>query len=130
MAERGGMRWRWGAYVPVLVWSLVVLWVGGRPNLTLPATTELPIDKLGHFGMYGILGLSLAWGWQRNLRRPAAWLLIAAGILVGAVDEAQQLSVPGRSAELGDLVADAAGVLMGFWLGARWFRRGERHGGG
>jgi VanZ family protein len=126
-----GPGWRgWRRYVPAVVWAGVVLWIGSRPNLTLPVETDLSIDKFGHFVVYGVRGVTWGWGWVRNGGRPAAWLLICGGILVGAVDELIQAGVPGRSAEAGDVVADALGVLTGFWLGKRWFGRGVRRGAG
>lgn len=122
--------WRARAFVPMLVWTATVLWIGSRPGIELPAT-DLAVDKLGHFGMYGILGLTLAWGWLQNGRRPGAALLVLVGILVGVLDELVQISVPGRSAEIADVVADAAGVVTGFMAGARLFgRRTRRQGEG
>jgi VanZ family protein len=118
---------RWWAFVPVTVWAALLLWLGSRPTLPMPPS-ELPLDKVAHFSAYGVLGLLLGFGWWQHERRPAAWILLLLGMLVGAADELHQTMVPGRSAELADFVADAAGVLTGFWLSVWWLRRRTREG--
>ena len=51
-------------------------------------------------------------------------MLILVGAAYGLLDEWHQTLVPGRDASLGDAVADALGVLLGFtvfmWLAARY----------
>lgn len=70
-------------------------------------------DKLGHFGLMGLLALlaDLATG-QRDLRAPAA----VAGLVL--LEELSQLWLPGRrSFDLGDLLADALGIVGFMALG-------------
>ena len=64
-------------------------------------------------------GLLLFLGSRPNLSGPTVDLPILAAVLVGVGDEWHQRIVPGRSAELGDLIADAAGILVGFVLFSR-----------
>lgn len=118
----GRRRRRWWSYLPAVAWALLLLWLGSRPSLPLPPSA-LPIDKLAHFGAYGVLGALLGAGWWRNDRRPAAWIMLVLFVAVGAVDELNQTRVPGREADVVDFAADAAGVLAGFWLSAGWLRR-------
>ena len=109
------------AFAPAAIWALVILALGSIPSLTPPV--DLPIDKVGHFGMFFVLGALLAFGLQRAQRRPPLFLALAAGIAVGVVDELHQRAVPGRSAELADLLADSAGVIAGVWLTHRVLAR-------
>jgi VanZ family protein len=104
---------RLGAYVPALCWAGVVAYVGGMDD-PLGPTVDLPIDKVAHFFLYGVLGSLAAWGWQRAGRWPAWWQLILAVWLLGAWDEWRQVRVPGRSAEIADWIADAVGALTAF----------------
>jgi VanZ family protein len=69
--------------------------------------------------MYGVLGAITARSWLRSNRAPAAFIVLALALCVGAADEVHQRSVAGRSSELADFVADTAGVLIGFTLVAR-----------
>jgi VanZ family protein len=124
--RRPGWR-RATAYLPTLICAAVLLWIGSRPALLLPAT-DLPLDKPGHFVMYGVLGAAGAWSWRRAGHWPPAAVVILLAVLVGVTDELIQSTVPGRSAELGDLVADVAGVTAGFFLGAHYLRRRARDG--
>ncbi len=82
-----------------------------------PAVLKLGFeyDKLGHTLAYGVL---MAWFTQlvesRAPRIYCALLSIALGILM----EWLQSKTGYRTAELGDALADSAGVLLGWWLSA------------
>lgn len=110
---------------PWRAWRAPVLWAGlilvattvPLPSRSLPSS-ELPLDKAAHFGLY----LGLGWTVGRSLvlsgargfgARIAAWI---GGLLFAAVDEAHQALVPTRVTSLGDWVADAAGVTVGLLL--------------
>jgi VanZ family protein len=75
-------------------------------------------DKLLHFLAYFML-MSLPTLHERRLATP----LLAVGLVsLGVLLEFAELLVPGRSCELGDMLANAAGVLVGLAAGA-WLRR-------
>jgi VanZ family protein len=63
-----------------------------------------PWDKLAHFAFYGGIATLLAAGLGRN-RLPLAFALTC---LVGIADESYQATLPGRQAELADLLVDFA----------------------
>lgn len=108
------------ALAPVLLWALVVFYVGGRSSVPAPRT-DLPLDKLAHLSMYGILGL-LAGRAARLSRHRVGWgWFVAGGLLLGVLDEFQQHFIPSRSADPLDWLADAAGFIIAFWL---IYRRG------
>jgi VanZ family protein len=102
-------------FVPAVLWGCFLLYLGGRERLPrLPAGFQL--DKVAHFGIYGVLGALAAAGWLRAGRRPAAHWLIIAGAAVGLIDELHQATLPHRTAEVADWIMDALGVLAGFVL--------------
>lgn len=91
--------------------AALYLWVGTRPRLH-PALGLFP-DWFGHTVAYGVLAGVL----QRGVGSfvPA----VVGGTGHGFLLEWLQRSIPGRSAEISDLIADAFGSLLGAWL----FRR-------
>lgn len=124
------MRRALKALVPVLIWGAIVFYIGGRSSVPSPGIDlPLPLDKVAHFTMYGILGL-LAGRAARLNRRRISWIwFVLGGLALGALDEMQQRSIPSRSADLLDWYADALGFTIAFWLVySRIYivRRGER----
>jgi VanZ family protein len=90
-------------------------------------------DKSGHAAAYCGLGLvvlrALARGEWAGIGAGTSLAAIGLTTAFGASDELHQLFVPGRSADLRDLIADATGAAAGViaaWLAAaviRWRRR-------
>ncbi len=70
-------------------------------------------DKIEHFGAYAVLALlpTVHEKWRRLS------LLLLLMLLLGVALEFGQLYSPGRSFEIGDMVADATGLLAGFLCG-------------
>jgi VanZ family protein len=104
-------------YAPAVLWGAFLLWLGGRSDV--PAIdTELPVDKAAHFVLFGILGWLAGHGWVRA-RVPAWYWPFLLVLAVGVVDEVHQRSVPRRSSDVRDWVADVAGAGAGFALRLR-----------
>lgn len=97
-----------------MVYCLLLFLSSHRP---VPALGGLPAgsDKVLHFLAYAILGAL----WMRALRpgpgRAGVGLLLATALAAGfgAVDEWHQSFVPGRSADVLDLLADLLGAVAG-----------------
>lgn len=100
------------------IYCLLIILLSSRPSL-LPPSDGFPLDKLVHFGAYGLMG-ALAWQARLSNAPTARWLAAALfASLFGVSDELHQAFVPGREASLGDLLADGLGVLCGVWLAER-----------
>jgi len=113
-------------YVPAIVWAAVLLSIGGRSDVPT-VETDLPLDKVAHFILYGFLGLLSAYGWLRNQRWPSPVLPLVFALSIGAVDELNQATVPGRASEPMDWVADICGASLAFaWAITRSDRRQRR----
>ena len=96
-------------YAPALIWAVLLVFIGGRSNVPR-VESPLPLDKAAHFVMYGILGALAMMGWRAAGRVPRlAWVLALAS-LVGVMDEIHQSTVPGRSPEIADWIADTLGI--------------------
>ncbi len=89
------------------------------------------VDKVGHFFMFGSVAFFAdgAFGY-RPLGRALAWPRFAPVLLwvPTAIDEWAQRFSPHRSSELGDLLADALGIVLASWLSAAIDRRLGRRG--
>ena len=96
-------------------WCLSVV---GAAYLSLLPGLDLPgdfwnADKLYHMLAYTWLGALPVWCFADARRGRAA----AYGMVVlGALLEWGQSLVPGRTASMGDAVANALGVFLGIWL--------------
>ena len=105
-------------WVPAAGWAAVLFLGSSRATLGVQLSGNQ--DKIAHFCAYLVLGLLLT--------RATAMLSIPAGVAVlvgwlyGVTDELHQSFVPGRSAELGDWVADALGVVVGVLLFLAFWR--------
>lgn len=98
-----------------------LLLVSGLAVALLPGSTVMPIgisDKLLHASAFA--GFML---WFSGIFAPrhAAYLALAL-IAYGALIEGLQYLTGTRSAEAGDLIADAAGILLGWVVGAAGLR--------
>lgn len=71
-------------------------------------------DKLVHAGLFALLGWLGARSWSLP---PQRWRLVVGLLLLGVLTEALQSLIPGRSASLGDWLADAVGVFSGLLCG-------------
>ncbi|WP_300160213.1 VanZ family protein [Solidesulfovibrio sp.] len=100
---------------------MLALWivsVAGTCWASLTPRLELPVDfwnadKLYHTLTYAWLGGLPLWAFATGGRaRAAAYCMIPLGGLL----EWGQSFVPGRTASMGDAVANALGVFLGIWI--------------
>ena len=100
-----------------LCWAGLIFYLSSQPSIDTPALFPGQ-DKLFHLIAFGILGL-LATGSlhasQTGYPTRQVWLVVLAVLLYGILDECHQYFVPGRSADIYDVLADAIGGLLGAW---------------
>jgi len=107
--------------------GLAVIWAGAIwaassvSNPTLPTIGSLPVDKIAHAAIFGILAwlLLVAFGAFGTPGR-SAWTVRMVAVLVaaayGVIDEVHQSFVPGRMPSVGDVLADGLGALLAVLL--------------
>ena len=100
-------------WIPAVIWILVLYTLSAQTALPNPRRWGIT-DTDAHFIVFGVLGITLAYGRLRSPRRPPHWLVMAAGLLYGVLDEVHQSFVPNRHPSVSDFLADAAGVLLGY----------------
>ena len=87
-------------------------------EVAVPGVDRLPFrDKALHVGEYAVLGWLCMQAAKASWPREAHWRTFVFAVFVstlwGLSDEIHQALVPGRSPELGDLLADLVGSTLG-----------------
>jgi len=99
----------------------VIFVASAQPDLAPPADLG---DKPSHSMGYALLGVlfvrALAGGLPRRITLKVALLAIVLTTTYGVTDEIHQMFVPGRFADLNDVIADAIGGAMGAALCWVW----------
>ncbi len=103
------------AWLPPLLYTGLIWWLSGQV-LDFQLIAFVPLRDRGvHLVEYGLLALLIARAvhitWPERGLRGALFALLL-GFSLGLLDEVHQLFVPGRSADILDLVADTAGACV------------------
>lgn len=90
-----------------------IVFVSGQSQPQVPADL---VNTTGHVIAYAVLGLlvvrALAGGLPARVTGRVASLAMAISVAYGISDEVHQMFVPGRTPDVMDVVADAAGALL------------------
>ncbi len=117
---------------PFLLWVICIFGLSSIPNIP-SVKSPVSLDKIAHIGMFLILSW-LSWrafhfqdriGWLR--KHALLYGVLFAGFY-GSVNEVYQMSLPGRSADVYDAVANFVGAGV-FFLWQRYHHRHRRHAG-
>lgn len=90
---------------------VLALLIGGAQPVAV-GLVPAPWDKLAHAAVFAVLALSVGLASGQRGRRVLA-LAVCGALLIGVLDEWHQIFLPGRSAGLDDLAADAVGAAIG-----------------
>jgi VanZ family protein len=108
------------AWLPAAAYMAIIWIVSSFETPTFPTSLFPMRDKGVHVVEYGVLGFLVTHACLRTFARHprvrVALFAILAGVLWGVLDEIHQAFVPGRSADLLDIVADSVGVTLGTLL--------------
>jgi VanZ family protein len=108
----------------------LIFYLSGRPDLPNPygGWQGQLLSSGAHILVFGVLALL----WARVLRNQRyGWLAAFVLTMLYAVsDEYHQSFVPGRHADLWDLLCDGLGAVLALVLWAVWNHRGRRWTGG
>lgn len=113
------LLWLW---LPVALDAALIFFLSSIPRLPSPPGPFS--DKHFHFASYALFATllvrALASARIRNVTGRVAVLGILFATLYGATDEIHQMFVPGRTAALDDLAADALGAAAAAGLLLAW----------
>jgi VanZ family protein len=104
------------AWLPAISWALAIFVLSSLPGPALPPLPAVNADKLVHAAVFGLLSALASRALLRTTRLGSAAVVLLASLAAatyGASDEFHQRFVAGRSADWLDVLADAAGGLLG-----------------
>jgi VanZ family protein len=111
--------------VLTLGWAGLIYYLSDQPRLDI--TSLFPQqDKALHLIAYSVLGFLAMGSCKTNGCRHQAfhyWLVVTLVGVYGVLDEVHQYFVPGRQSDVFDVLADAAGGLLGAGLMLLLLRR-------
>ncbi len=107
-------RWSFVLYwLPPIVWAGLILVGTSLPKVPGPDLSSH--NKHVHVTIYLILGLLMLRAFVARgacgSKRAAVWTIGAGGVF-GALQEINQVFIPGRSGTFGDFVANLAGLIL------------------
>ena len=113
-------------WAPVLVLLAYETYLSSQSRLPSLGFSFSQLDKIEHAGYFfltGLLAVRAARFGERWNRGKTALFLILSAVLWGCFDEIHQSYVPMRSVEIGDVLADTAGVALAVVFGERILRK-------
>ena len=97
-----------GHWIAFLLSQISLCWPSHSSDLI---SSNFPTDKLIHALLFAICAALFVRGWTSFRKR--WWIVCLILFLNGVATELIQRVVPGRSATIGDLLADGLGVIVG-----------------
>lgn len=107
--------------LPVILWSLIILWLISIPGSNMPKTPLLAIphfDKLVHFGIFAVFAFLLNYGLGKQAavfcqKHQYIISLLIGGVYSAGTELLQYFFIPARSGEFWDFLANLAGCVVG-----------------
>lgn len=90
-----------------------IFYVSSLSEVPIPAGTDKPLHGFAYLGLAIVVVRAAAGGLLRRIGLRTAAIAILITVAYGVTDEIHQMFVPGRTAEMYDLLADTAGALGG-----------------
>ncbi|GHE58928.1 VanZ family protein [Roseivirga thermotolerans] len=111
-------RWRPYALWPARVWGTIVAVLMLLPQDSFPESKLLSYDKLAHLGVFFIFSILVLSGYQLQGKLESKEtnykkLSLTICLVFGAILEILQQWIPGRMADIYDLLANFLGALFG-----------------
>ena len=102
---------------PPFIWAGLIFLSSSIPASAYPEVSIAGLDKVVHLAIYGVLCFLTYNAIRHQTRFPrfsrhAFTVSVLLTVCFGAVDELHQLLVPGRSADVFDLMADFVGSVL------------------
>jgi VanZ family protein len=90
-----------------------IFYVSALSEPPIPAGTDKPLHGLAYLGLALVVVRAVVGGLPRRIDMRSATIAILITATYAATDEVHQMFVPGRSADVLDLLADTGGAIGG-----------------
>ena len=107
-------------WAPVVAYMAAIFYVSSLPQPVVPPGGDKPWHLLAYLGLGVVTVRAVAGGLSASIDWRTAVVAIAIAVGYAATDEFHQMFVPGRSADVNDLLADTVGVVLGTGLCWAW----------
>ena len=114
-------------WAPVIVYMAAIFYASSLSEPPIPSGSDKPLHGLAYLGLAGVIVRALVGGLPRRIDMRAATIAILIAVGYAVTDEVHQMFVPGRSAEVYDLLADAGGSTAGVMTCWVWGIVGANH---
>lgn len=108
--------------IPAILCSIGIYYFSSLPQAPFVMTTFQWQDKFLHFFAYLFYGFTVAFAihfhGKSNVKKNILWIMLI-GCFYAFTDEFHQSFVPGRTSEIGDIIADCLGIMIasaGYWM--------------
>ncbi len=113
---------------PAIGWALFIFSASSIPARYLPSHTILKFDKAIHVTLFFVFGILVYRALETNSKRNSfSWgrlfLSIFIVVLYGVLDETYQGTVPGRTLDIWDAIANSVGGILAGGIIYLYFRR-------
>ena len=100
----------WGA---VVLYMAAIFYVSALSDPPVPAGTDKSLHGLTYLGLVIVVVRAVVGGLPRRIDMRVAITAFLITVAYAATDEVHQMFVPGRTADVFDLLADAGGATVG-----------------
>jgi len=100
------------AHTPWILMMIAITFESSISNISLPDLGITFTDKLAHFGVFGLMGWVLTRGMILTNKKYPILISIVIGFIFAITDEWHQSFVPGRDADVLDVIADLIGLIV------------------
>jgi VanZ family protein len=108
----------WG---PVILYMGVIFYLSSQSDISIPSQlTDKSWHSVGYTGFAIVVVRALAGGLPARITVGIALMAVAFATAYAITDELHQSFVPGRTADVNDLVADVVGATMGTFACWLW----------
>ena len=100
----------WGG---VVLYMAAIFYVSALSDPPVPAGTDKSLHGLTYLGLVIVVIRAVVGGLPRRIDMRVAIIAFLITVAYAATDEVHQMFVPGRTADVFDLLADAGGAILG-----------------
>ena len=96
-----------------MLYMAAIFYVSALSDPLVPAGSDKSLHGLAYLGLAIVVLRALVGGLLRRIEMRVAIAAFLITVAYAATDEVHQMFVPGRTADMFDLLADAAGAIVG-----------------